>query len=162
MGEIGFINHAPGSTPEFFSSPNHSEWLPSFSPDGNWVAYQSNETGREEIWVGSFPDGQERYQISTGAGMWMEPLWCPSGELFFRAGGRWMVSKVETQPELHWEPPEPVWETDCVDTPGRSYDVSKDGRYLYVVKSVHKPEPSKLHLVTNWFEELNRLVPVDN
>jgi serine/threonine-protein kinase len=141
--------------------PDHGEWGPSFSPDGKWIAYSSDETGRPEIWVRSFPDGQRHYQISTGTGMWIEPLWCPSGELFFRSGGRWMVSRVETQPEFRWEPPEFVWETDYVDTIGLSYDVSRDGRYLYVVKSVHKPDPSALHVVTNWFAELNRLVPTE-
>jgi hypothetical protein len=159
---ICYVETATDSEVNFFSSPGHQEWGSSLSPDGKWIAYSSDETGRFEIWIRSFPDGQRRYQISTRAGVWIEPVWCPSGELFFRSGGRWMASRVETHPELRWGPPELVWESDYVDTPGLSYDVSQDGRYLYVLKSVHKPDASRLHVVTNWFEELNRIVPTDN
>ncbi len=137
--------------------PGVRYWHPTFSPDGRWVAYFSDETGQQEIWIRSFPDGEQVYQVSTEGAM--EPVWAPSGELFYHVGHRWMVVRISTHPRLQWDPPELAFETDYVDTPGVSYDVSSDGRYLYVVKGTHPPDPTRLHVVQNWFEELKRLVP---
>ena len=133
---------------------------PTISPDGRWVAYSSDETGQSEIWIRSFPDGEQVHQISTEGGI--EPVWIGSGELFYHRGHRWMVVRVSTSPQLQWEPPQLAFETEYVDTPGISYDVSSDGRYLYVVKSANPPDPTRLYVVQNWFEELKRLVPTDN
>jgi len=58
------------------------------------------------------------------------------------------------EPDFSWEPPRLAFETDFVDTPGRSYDVSPDGQRLLVVKRVREPARTKLHVVHNWFEEL--------
>ena len=73
-----------------------------------------------------------------------------------------MVVRISTSPQLKWEPPQSAFVTDYVDTPGLSYDVSSDGRYLYVVKSANPPDPTRLVVVQNWFEELERLVPTGN
>ena len=72
-----------------------------------------------------------------------------------------MAVQISTNP-LQWEPPELAFETEYVDAPGIAYDVSSDGRYLYVIKSAHPPDPTRLYVVQNWFEELKRLVPTDN
>ncbi len=73
-----------------------------------------------------------------------------------------MAVRVSDSTQLQWDPPELAFVTEYVDTPGLSYDVSSDGRYLYVVKSAHPPDPTRLYVVQNWFEELKRLVPTDN
>jgi hypothetical protein len=70
-----------------------------------------------------------------------------------------MATKIKTEPTLDWLSPRRVWATDFVDTPGLSYDVSRDGRHIYVVKSSRKPDPRKLNVIQNWFEELKRLCP---
>ncbi len=140
-------------------SPGVSYWGAAFSPDGRWVAFMSDETGQYEIWVRSFPDGDQVQQISTEGGS--EPIWGASGELFYHSRSRWMAVHVSTNP-LQWEPPELAFETDYVETPGISYDVSSDGRYLYVIKSTHPPDPTRLYVVQNWSAELKRLVPTDN
>ncbi|MDA2925363.1 protein kinase [Acidobacteria bacterium AH-259-L09] len=157
-GTIGFVS--TGRQPEvnwLEPPPGVRYWATAFSPDGRWVAYNSNETGQYEIWIRSFPDGDQVQQISTEGGI--EPVWIGSGELFYHSGHRWMVVRVSTSPQLQWEPPQLAFETEYVDTPGISYDVSSDGRYLYVVKSAHPPDPTRLYVVQNWFEELKRLVP---
>ncbi len=132
-----------------------------FSPDGRWIAYHSNETGRYEIWVRSYPDGEYVHQISVDGGI--GPVWCREcDELFYRKGNQWMSSNVTLERELTWEPPRLVFETDFIDTPGRSYDVSPDGQRLLVAKRTEEPTRTKLHVVHNWFDELRRIVPVEN
>ncbi len=139
--------------------PGVRNWGATFSPDGRWVAYNSDQTGQGEVWIRSFPDGEQVHQFSTDGGG--DPVWLLSGELFYNNGYRWMAGHVSTDP-LQWEPPKLAFDTEYVDTPGPSYDVSSDGRYLYVVKSAHPPDPTRLYVVQNWFEELKRIVPTDN
>ena len=160
-GVLGFVTTGQKPEVDWLEPPSGVlYWNPIFSPDGRWVAYVSNQTGRTEVWLRSFPDGEQVHQISIDGGN--EPVWVGTGELFYHSGHRWMVVRVSTSPQLQWEPPQLAFETDSIDTPGISYDVSSDGRYLYVVKSAHPPDPTRLYVVQNWFEELKRLVPTDN
>ena len=65
-----------------------------FSPNGQWFAYRSNETGRDEVYVQSYPPGNGKWQISTDGGA--QAMWAPNGrELFFLNGNRMMVVDVE-------------------------------------------------------------------
>jgi hypothetical protein len=67
-----------------------------------------------------------------------------------------MSTTVTEQPTLSWEPPRPAFEVDFVDTPATSYDVSRDGQRLLVLRPVESGTPSKLHLVSNWAATLAR------
>ena len=69
----------------------HTETVPQVSPDGRWMAYTSDETGQNEIYVRPFPEVNEgKWQVSTGGGD--SPLWSPDGrELFYRSGDTVMV-----------------------------------------------------------------------
>ncbi|MHC5112061.1 MAG: hypothetical protein ACYTHJ_19530 [Planctomycetota bacterium] len=87
-------------------------------------------------------------QISDRGGI--EAVWCPSGEIFYRRGDSWMSVAVTTEPTLSWSAPRQVFETDFIDTMGRSYDVSSDGQNLYVVKQPEPPDGSRMHVVTGW------------
>ncbi len=155
---IGFIELGTVGNPNWVDGNGSNMMLPEFSPDGKWVAYASDETGRYEIWIRSFPSGDVIRQISVDGGI--EPLWCwGSGELFYRRGNQWFSTHISLQPELSWEPPRLAFETDFLDSAGRSYDVSPDGRRLLVVKRTREPIRTKIHIVHNWFDELERLVP---
>src|SRR5262245_42216787 len=125
-----------------------------FSPDGRWVAYQSTQTGTAEIFIRSYPDGKVIGQVSTAGGV--EPRWKPSGELFYRSGRRWFSTHVLTNPEPRWDPPRLVFDTDFIDTPGLSYDVSSDGQRLLVVKRGQPVSQSKINIVVNWSDVLSR------
>jgi hypothetical protein len=72
-------------------------------------------------------------------------------------GKKWFVSKVTTQPELQWTPPQLAFETDSISASGVSYDVSSDGQKLYVLKRTQQPVMDEIRVVQNWFEELKRL-----
>ncbi|HJO11320.1 MAG TPA: hypothetical protein QGI39_04685 [Gammaproteobacteria bacterium] len=124
-------------------------WGAQASQDGRWVAYASLRTGRHEIWVRSCPDGEIDRQLSTDGGI--EPVWCREcDEIFFRNGNQWFASKVSLEPELSIAPPQPVWDVPgFVDTGGRSYDVSRDGQRLLVLRSVNPPVRTSLKLVQN-------------
>jgi len=140
-----------GGKIEWVDSPGSSDWGPSFSPDGRWVAFSSNRTGAFEIWVRSYPDGAVERQISDGGGI--EASWCPCGEIFYRRGDRWMSVEVSTEgAELSLGAPELAFETDFIDTLGRSYDVSSDGRQLYVIKQRTPPDGSRINVIANWRE----------
>jgi serine/threonine protein kinase/Tol biopolymer transport system component len=129
-------------------------WNGQFSPDGRWVAYSSNETGQFEIWIRSFPDGETIRQVSLDGGV--EPVWLPSGELFYRQGNRWMSTQVQGGSYLQWTPPQLAFETSFIDTPGRSYDVSPDGKRLVVVRRAEADVRSKVGLIVNWMQLAER------
>lgn len=76
----------------------HNEALPEISPDGRWVTYQGDDSGRWEVYVERFPDGGERTQVSRDGGV--TPRWNPrGGELFFVAGNRLMAVEVSSDDE---------------------------------------------------------------
>ena len=135
------------------------------SPDGRWMAYQSNESGREEIYVRPFPEADRgRRQVSTGGGT--RPLWARSGkELFYvGASGAVMSVAVEGGSAFRSGSPTRLFEGSYrLGAAGRTYDVSSDGQRFLMVKPVGSLEqtaaPSSLIVVQNWFEELKRLVP---
>jgi serine/threonine-protein kinase len=144
----------------FLQTPSH-EGGPMFSPDGRWLAYLSNESGRNEIYVRPFPGPGGKMQISTEGGV--EPVWARNGrELFYRNGDKMMVTAVETKPmfapakpkllfEAHYETASP-FEPD--------YEVSPDGqRFLMIKASEQESAATQLNVVLNWSDELRRLAP---
>jgi serine/threonine-protein kinase len=146
--QLGFLDMAGAGGAEWIEGPGRNAWGPIFSPDGKWIAYSSSETGLFEISVRSYPDGSVQHQISEGGGL--EVLWSPCGELFYRNGDRWMSVAIQTEPELTWSAPRLVFETDFVDTLGRSYDITSDGQKLYVIKQPNPPDGSRIHVITHW------------
>ena len=150
-GKVGFLRLA-GSKVDVLSDDRG--WGAYFSPDGQYVAVTATK-GRSEIVVQSFPEGRTIRQISVDGGI--EPLWCRCGELFYRNGNRWMSSKIRTTPDLQWDPPQLAFQTDFIDTPGRSYAVSPDGKRLLVVKRAEPDVRDRINLVANWTEALKRV-----
>jgi serine/threonine-protein kinase len=133
------------------------------SPDGRWLAYQSNESGQFEIYVRPFPDVNEgRWPISTGGGT--RPLWGPDGrELFYlESGGRLTVIPVQTSPSFAAGSAEVLLEeTYFAAVGGRTYDISLDGRRFLMIKESGEDTSVRLSMtvVLNWFEELRARVP---
>jgi serine/threonine-protein kinase len=140
------------------------------SADGRWVAYESNESGRNEVYVRPFPavDGG-RWQVSTSGGS--QPLWAPnSRELYFvDPEGRIVGVSVQSGPGFIAGNPQVVVKNPLVRNPpaitGRMFDVSRDGRRFLLIKAGEGTEqaapPLQIVVVQNWFEELKRLAPVN-
>jgi Tol biopolymer transport system component len=147
-------------TEQVTKTPNNILW-PTLSPDGRWIAYGSNESGRYEIYIQSFPAPGTRYMLSTEGGS--EPVWAPKAQqLYFRNGNKMMV--VDFRPEVNnvLAKPRELFEGQYdLDSPIRSYDISPDGnRFLMRQLSDQPPQPVRqIQIVQNWFEELKRLVP---
>ena len=144
----------------FIVSTEFREMSPVFSPDGRWLAYVSDETGQEEVYVQPYPEADRKWLISNGGGR--EPLWSRDGrELFFRNGMAMMAVPVQLQPDFTAGTPEILFEGRYGYEPisaHPTYDVSLDGKRFLMVKTVGNPQwPKQLHLVLNWFEELRRL-----
>ena len=134
------------------------------SSDGRWLAYQSNETGRDEIYVRPFPNVDSgKWLVSTSGGT--QPLWARNGrELFFESNGALM--RVPLTMGSTFEAGTPAKLIDGPQSyglPGRMYDVSPDGRRFLMIKEIggvdEVPPSARLILVQNWTEELKRLVP---
>jgi serine/threonine-protein kinase len=136
-----------------------------FSPDGHWLAYMSNETGRDEVYVQAFSvtDLGGTKQISIGGGT--EPVWAPDGrELFYRNGDRMMAVAIETEPELSVGTPRLLFEGRFLPGPPwsrRNYDISPDGQRFLMIKRKQDLVPTEIIVILNWFEELKRLVPTN-
>jgi serine/threonine-protein kinase len=135
---------------------------PAFSPDGRWIAYNSDESGRWEVYIRPYPGPGGKWRVSTDGGE--ESRWTQNGkELFFRFGNKWMAAKVNTGNKFDVEKPQVLFEGPYINIPGYSYDVSPDGQRFLVIEG---PEQGlavgQLSVITNWFEELKRLVPTGN
>jgi serine/threonine-protein kinase len=126
-----------------------------FSPDGRWIAYFSDETGSNEVYVVSFPQIRAWQQVSTGGGM--SPRWAAdSNELFFWQGKTLMAARVSTGGSFSRETPRPLFEVPdvcCLDGVV-NYAVSRDGQ-RFLVRTDNPDAPAKeIHVVLNWFDVL--------
>jgi Tol biopolymer transport system component len=143
----------------FLQTPS-AEGAPTFSPDGHWLAYVSNESGRNQIYVRPYPGPGGKYQISTAGGT--EPIWNPKGgEMFYRQDNKMMAVEVTTQPKFSAGEPRMLFEGQYVPTPGTfpDYDVSADGQRFLMLKPAGQAQAStQINVVLNWTEELKRLV----
>ena len=138
--------------PQSFLADQFDNHSPSLSPDGHWVAYASNESGRLEVYVRPFPGPGGRWQVSLEGGT--EPLWAPSGrELFYRNGNRMMVAAIAPLPTFTVGARRQLFEGNYLSDPVyRTYDVTRDGRSFVLVRS---PKPTgDFIVVLNWFDLL--------
>lgn len=159
------------ATRPFVLSPS-DEPSAEISPDGRYLAYESNQSGRSEIYVQPFPASGRRELVSTEGGT--QPVWARNGrELFYRAPGpartmRMVAVDVSLGGSFTAGTPRILWEATSgrypAGTGGRAYDVVPDGgRFLIIRQRDAAPQPPMTHvvLVQNWLEELKRLVPTN-
>lgn len=142
-------------TKPFLVTP-YQELNPMISPDGNWIAYESNESGPYEVYVTQFPASVDKILISDEGGR--EPRWSRDGrELYYRNGRMTMVVAIDAKQEIHASKPKMIFEGDFA-SPGSTpqYDVSPDGkRFLMLKGQVSKPV-KKINVIVNWQEELKQ------
>ena len=126
---------------------------PRVSPDGQWLAYVSNESGREEVYVRAMAGGG-RLPVSAGGGG--EPLWSRDGKrLFYRVGAGLVAASIVTRPSLQVTAHTPLFDGPfATDLFHPNYDVAPDGDTFVLVRPVEKNR--QLVMVVNWIEELRQ------
>jgi serine/threonine-protein kinase len=146
-----------------FLDTRFREVFPDFSPDGKWLVYTSDESGREEVYVRGYPDGDDAVQVSRGAGR--SPIWSRNGdEIFYRSGREFFAVRVRIEGErVDVGARTKLFEGDYADEyPIRGWDVAPDGRF--VLTKPHDDEavqaaadamfPAEIHLIQNWMDAL--------
>ena len=173
---LGFHEHRPATRADVWILPLETDGKPrsfletpfaehgtKFAPDGHSVAYVSDESGQDEVYVQPFPGlgglGAKTL-ISTEGGN--APVWARSGhELFYFNGDKLMVVDITTDPELEAGDPRLLFEGRFTNfTSLANFDVTPDGRRFVMIQE--NPElRTQLNVVLNWFDELKRLIPVE-
>jgi eukaryotic-like serine/threonine-protein kinase len=121
------------------------------SPDGRWLAYLSDETGRFEVYVRPFPGSGPRAQVSTGGGT--EPVWSrDGGALFYRSGPALLRARLTTAPSPAVAARDTLFRGAFLRDPSHAnYDVAADGRFLMLQNAA---DQSETLVVLNWAREL--------
>jgi len=137
----------------------YNEGQGTFSPDGQWIAYVSDETGGEEVYVEPYPGPGPREKISIGGGY--QPVWSRDGtKLFYLSGEKKMfTATIETKPKLGVTDRRELFDWEyLIYWYRQTYDVAPDGRFL-MIRDPEGPPLQRINVVLNWFDELKRLVP---
>jgi len=144
----------------------YADVFPAFSPDGRWIAYQSDESGRMEVYVGSFPGGRGKWQISDEGGS--QAVWaCDGRHLYYRTDGGLMMVDIDGSGEsFRAGKPRPAITGNYVGgligvQAGNyffpDYDVAPDGSFVLFAGDEQPEGVTTAKLVTGWFSELKRL-----
>ena len=143
-----------GAEPAPFLITPSDEHAAAFSPDGAWLAYVSDESGRSEVYVQPYPGPGAKWTISTQGGS--EPVWSASGrELFYRNGDQLMAVTVQTRPQLDIGQARPMIQARFDTVEGaRNYDPAPDGGSFAVVRSDTAPLQDQFRIVINWARQL--------
>ena len=160
--DLWLLSTETGATSTLLSTP-FNEQNPDISPDGRWLAYQSDESGRGEVYVRPFPNVKGgRWQVSTSGAT--RPLWSRDGrELFYLDADRRLTTvSVQTAPHFANGPAITLFETKRFGVEGiaRNFDIAPDGRRFVFIKNLPTPaDARRLVIVLNWSEELKQRVP---
>ncbi len=164
--DIMFIDVEGGGGPEVFRQTPFAEQHPDLSPNGKWLAYTSDESGANEVWVAPFPRGEAAYRLTTDGGT--SPVWSRDGRrLFYKrrtatGNGIWGVEVTSEAEFSRVGEPRLVHLDDTYYFPIRSYDVGPDGRFVVLAETgeeVANQPVTSLKVVLNWVEELKQRVP---
>lgn len=166
--DIGALTVEGDRTVELLLQTAFAERVAALSPNGRWLAYRSNESGRQEIYVTPFPkidDG--KWQVSTNGGD--DPVWSPDGRhLFFTSSAQMWVAEVDTEPTFSRGTLTALFSLSgyTMSGLGRRYDLAPDGERFLLLKAAGTQPGGDVAftgmiVVEHWFEELKRLVPVN-
>jgi serine/threonine protein kinase/Tol biopolymer transport system component len=144
-----------------FLQATFNQFQAQFSPDGHWVVYASNESGRDELYVQPFPGPGGKWMISTDGGNYAR--WARNGrEILFRNADKMMSVPVETQPTFKAGTPRMLFQGGSY-LGVENYDVAPDGQHFLMIKEKEAPASSKeLNVILHWTDELKRRVSPRN
>ena len=155
---IHYINLDSSQIITTYIDSDYNERLPALSPDGNFIAYSSDETGRYEIYVSTFPEIKFKHLLSIAGGT--EPVWSKDGKaLYYRNNYNMMKVPIEIKPNFNPGKPILLFEKKFnMGTYGINYDISPDGDHFLMVK-IELPKQESLNdikIIQNFFEEVER------
>ena len=173
-GELIFSEQRPETAGDVFALPIDGDREPRvvlgassrergarLSPDGRSLAFESNVTGRDEIWVAPYPGPGAPIRISPHGGT--EPVWSRDGrELYYLDGDTMMAVAVQRDPELRFEAPEELFNEPYFHYDRPSYDVAPDRRFIMIQRDAageHPETASSMVVVLNWFNDLEERAP---
>jgi eukaryotic-like serine/threonine-protein kinase len=157
--DIMFVDRQDPAKARPFVQTSFREGAPMFSPDGHWVAYVSDKSGRNEIYLRAFPGPGEDVTVSAEGGT--QPAWArETGELFYRQGDAVMAVEVKTAPALQIGKPRRLFAGHYSRVGGvfANYDVTADGQRFLMVRSGNQEAATRINVVINWFEDVKRLL----
>jgi serine/threonine-protein kinase len=139
------------------------------SPNGQWIVYESDESGRPEVFVRPYPDVRKRnWPVSTATDGGTRPLWSHAGDKLFYVSPDGALMRIDVSTEVDWSATVPVkvvkegfLMTSDIET-GRQYDVDRTGKRFLVIKRSAEDTPARpesFKIVRPWLEELKRLTP---
>jgi eukaryotic-like serine/threonine-protein kinase len=170
FGSVWILSLGDNKVTQFASAPSALVGRSAFSPDARWIAYQSSETGNDQIFVQPFPATGAKYQISSGGSGGIHPVWSHDGrELLFHppvARGGVVAVRIAPQPNFSFANAVRVADpgTEGGSTTVRNYDITPDGKQFIGARpadiNADAVDPSQVQVVFNWFDELRQRVPV--
>jgi eukaryotic-like serine/threonine-protein kinase len=162
------VAHLDGREAEVFAGAKAPAGSSKFSPDGRWLAYCSNESGRPEVYVQAFPGTGPKIQVSNSGGT--DPVWKRTrGELYYRNGDSMMAVAVSTDPTFRASRPIELWKgpyshgmSSSCGAPGATssnYDVTADGERFLMIKDDDRDRTTSktIVVVQGWADEVSRL-----
>ena len=145
--------------PQLFLNTPAQDRAPAFSPDGRWLAFVSDKSGVDEIYIRPYPGPGQEFTISTGGGK--EPVWSRDGsELFYRSADDLMVVTVDLGTTFSPGTPrrlfaDPYTRDNSASAGVPNYDITPNGQRFVMVRGASAGQDSVI-VVTNWFEELHQ------
>jgi serine/threonine protein kinase/Tol biopolymer transport system component len=164
-GDIWVVAVGSNEDPTVFVQTPFNEYGAAFSIDGEWLAYVSDESGRDEVYVQRYPGGEGKQQVSQNGGT--HPAWAPDGRrLFYRMGPDLMSANFTSTPNFAAGNPSRLVSlpfNDATVASVSNYDVSPDGSGFVVLRTEDQRPPTQIHVIVNWIHSLDqRLEPMGN
>jgi hypothetical protein len=151
MGSLGLLPLARPQDARLFRGIEGQQSFARFSPDGRFIAFQSDASGRDEIYVRTVAEDGRSLPVSRAGGQ--QPRWTRSGEIFYWQGDQLVAVPVRTAPTLQVGEPRALFRTERGTSRAffeADYDVSADGQSIYLARIPDLLRPRELRVVLDW------------
>jgi serine/threonine-protein kinase len=158
MQRLGILPLARPQEARLFRGTEGWENFGGFSPDGGFVAFQSDESGRKEVYVRPVSESTRNVAVSNAGGQ--QPRWARNGEIFFWRGDELLTAMVRTSPTLQVGEPRLLFRTPRGGSAAffeGDYDVSADGQSIYLARTPDLLRPREIRVVLDWGAEVASL-----